>query len=189
MARGARWSAVDDAGSGSGDRGPVGVAGVALDPGWGNSARGAPGGSAARGCGEAQLASAMKPATSFLWHADCFFVVVPMAEQQAYRKRSRCWPGYAPVPGKKPNQEGSCRKLPASRNGGVTVRRETARRKAESHAKTDAEKAAIKMKSSSPRIRAEGRRLRDRAAKRRGTKSAPGRRSRASGGARARASR
>lgn len=44
-------------------------------------------------------------------------------------KTSRCWPGYEPVPGKSEHEEGSCRKKPASRNGGKQVSRETARKK------------------------------------------------------------
>lgn len=44
-------------------------------------------------------------------------------------KSSRCWPGYEPVPGKSEHEEGSCRKKPASRNGGKEVSREKARRK------------------------------------------------------------
>ena len=44
-------------------------------------------------------------------------------------KTSRCWPGYEPVPGKSEHEEGSCRKKPASRNGGKQVTRETARKK------------------------------------------------------------
>ena len=46
---------------------------------------------------------------------------------KAYTKSSRCWPGYEPVPGKVEHEEGSCRKKPASRNGGKQVSRETAR--------------------------------------------------------------
>jgi hypothetical protein len=46
-----------------------------------------------------------------------------------YTKSSRCWPGYEPVPGKSEHEEGSCRKKPASRNGGQEVSRETARKK------------------------------------------------------------
>ena len=46
-----------------------------------------------------------------------------------YVKSSRCWPGYEPVPGKSEHEEGSCRKKPASRNDGVAVDRETARKK------------------------------------------------------------
>jgi hypothetical protein len=46
-----------------------------------------------------------------------------------YTKTSRCWPGYEPVPGKSEHEEGSCRKKPASRNGGKEVSRETARKK------------------------------------------------------------
>lgn len=48
---------------------------------------------------------------------------------KAYSKSSRCWPGYEPVPGKAEHEEGSCRKMPASRNAGVPVDRETARKK------------------------------------------------------------
>ncbi len=48
---------------------------------------------------------------------------------KSYAKTSRCWPGYEPVPGKSEHQEGSCRKKPASRNGGKEVDRETARKK------------------------------------------------------------
>jgi hypothetical protein len=46
-----------------------------------------------------------------------------------YAKASRCWPGYEPVPGKSEHEEHSCRKKPASRNGGKEVDRETARKK------------------------------------------------------------
>jgi hypothetical protein len=48
---------------------------------------------------------------------------------KSYAKSSRCWPGYEPVPGKSEHEEGSCRKKPASRNGGQEVSRETARKK------------------------------------------------------------
>jgi hypothetical protein len=48
---------------------------------------------------------------------------------KSYAKSSRCWPGYEPVPGKSEHEEGSCRKKPASRNGGQEVSRETAREK------------------------------------------------------------
>ena len=48
---------------------------------------------------------------------------------KSYAKSSRCWPGYEPVPGKSEHEEGSCRKKPASRNGGREVSRETARKK------------------------------------------------------------
>ncbi len=44
-------------------------------------------------------------------------------------KTSRCWPGFEPVPGKSEHQEGSCRKKPASRNGGKPVSREASRKK------------------------------------------------------------
>jgi hypothetical protein len=48
---------------------------------------------------------------------------------KSYEKSSRCWPGYEPVPGKSEHEEHSCRKKPASRNGGKQVSRETARKK------------------------------------------------------------
>jgi hypothetical protein len=48
---------------------------------------------------------------------------------RAYTKSSRCWPGYEPVPGKSEHEEGSCRKKPASRNGGKEVSWDTARKK------------------------------------------------------------
>ena len=48
---------------------------------------------------------------------------------KANTKTSRCWPGYEPVPGKSEHEEGSCRKKPASRNGGKKVARETSRKK------------------------------------------------------------
>jgi hypothetical protein len=50
-------------------------------------------------------------------------------ENKSYAKSSRCWPGYEPVPGKSEHEEGSCRKKPASRNGGKEVSREKARKK------------------------------------------------------------
>ena len=51
------------------------------------------------------------------------------ASGKPYEKNSRCWPGYVPVPGKGEHEEGSCRKEPASKNGGQEVDRETARKK------------------------------------------------------------
>ena len=48
---------------------------------------------------------------------------------KAYAKSSRCWPGFEPVPGKGEHEEGSCKKVPASKNGGKNVDRETARKK------------------------------------------------------------
>ena len=48
---------------------------------------------------------------------------------KAYAKTSRCWPGFEPVPGKAEHEEGSCRKVPTSKNGGKEVNRETARKK------------------------------------------------------------
>ena len=47
---------------------------------------------------------------------------------KSYTKTSRCWPGYEPVSGKSEHEEGSCRKKPASKNGGQPVSRETARK-------------------------------------------------------------
>jgi hypothetical protein len=87
---------------------------------------------------------------------------MPTRKQDAYSKDSRCWPGYEPVPGRRPNQEGSCRKKPASRSGGGEVDREQARRQAQRSAKTPKEKAQLQMKSSSPRVRAQGKRALER---------------------------
>jgi hypothetical protein len=55
--------------------------------------------------------------------------VAAKSDTKAYGKSSRCWPGYEPVPGKSEHEEGSCRKKPASRNGGKEVSRETAHKK------------------------------------------------------------
>jgi hypothetical protein len=51
------------------------------------------------------------------------------SKSKSYAKSSRCWPGYEPVPGKSEHEEGSCRKKPASKNGGQEVSREKARKK------------------------------------------------------------
>ncbi len=51
------------------------------------------------------------------------------SEAKADTKTSRCWPGYEPVPGKSEHEQGSCRKKPASRNGGKEADRETSRKK------------------------------------------------------------
>ncbi len=51
-----------------------------------------------------------------------------MAEK-ADAKTSRCWPGFEPVPGKGEHEQGSCRKKPASKNGGKEVNRERSRKK------------------------------------------------------------
>jgi hypothetical protein len=48
---------------------------------------------------------------------------------EADTKTSRCWPGFEPVPGKSEHEQGSCRKKPASRNGGKEPDRETSRKK------------------------------------------------------------
>jgi len=51
------------------------------------------------------------------------------SDTKIHAKSSRCWPGYEPVPGKSEHEEGSCRKKPASRNGGKKVSWDTARKK------------------------------------------------------------
>ncbi len=51
------------------------------------------------------------------------------SDGKADTKTSRCWPGFEPVPGKSEHEEGSCRKKPASRNGGKEPDRETSRKK------------------------------------------------------------
>ena len=70
---------------------------------------------------------------------------------KAYAKNSRCWPGYEPVPGKSEHQEGSCRKKPASRNGGKEVNRETARKKQIAQGGKRAQQAKSKSPSASER--------------------------------------
>jgi hypothetical protein len=66
-------------------------------------------------------------------------------------KTSRCWPGYEPVPGKAEHEEGSCRKKPASRNGGKQVSRETARKKQISLGGKRAQQAKAKSPSAAER--------------------------------------
>jgi hypothetical protein len=74
-------------------------------------------------------ATVLVKATSVL-ASQCLIRGTPMpTKKSAYAKSSRCWPGYEPVPGKTEHEEGSCRKKPASRNGGKEVSRETARKK------------------------------------------------------------
>ena len=51
------------------------------------------------------------------------------SEGEADTKTSRCWPGFEPVPGKGEHEQGSCRKKPASRNGGEEPDRERSRKK------------------------------------------------------------
>lgn len=51
------------------------------------------------------------------------------SEGKADTKTSRCWPGFEPVPGKSEHEQGSCRKKPASRNGGKEPDRVTSRKK------------------------------------------------------------
>jgi hypothetical protein len=70
---------------------------------------------------------------------------------KSYTKTSRCWPGYEPVPGKTEHEEGSCRKKPASRNGGKQVSRETARKKQISRGGKRAEQAKSKAPSKAAR--------------------------------------
>jgi hypothetical protein len=36
---------------------------------------------------------------------------IKRALAEGKKKTSRCWPGYEPVPGKKPGTKGSCRKI------------------------------------------------------------------------------
>ena len=73
------------------------------------------------------------------------------AKGEAYDKSSRCWPGFTPVPGKGEHEEGSCRKLPASKNGGKEVNRETARKKQISLGGKRAEQAKGKSPDSAER--------------------------------------
>jgi len=40
-----------------------------------------------------------------------------MAEKKNSSSKNRCWPGYEPVPGKKANQQGSCRPKAKSKLG------------------------------------------------------------------------
>ncbi|MGI8770573.1 MAG: hypothetical protein ACR2JE_03985 [Acidobacteriaceae bacterium] len=55
------------------------------------------------------------------------------------------------MPGKSEHEEGSCRKKPASRNGGKTVKRETARKKQIALGGKRAEQAKSKSPSASER--------------------------------------
>lgn len=71
--------------------------------------------------------------------------------KSAYTKTSRCWPGFEPVPGKSEHEEGSCRKKPASRNGGKPVNRETARKKQIAKGGKRAEQAKSKSPSATER--------------------------------------
>lgn len=66
------------------------------------------------------------------------------SKSKPYTKSSRCWPGYEPVPGKSEHEERSCRKKPASRNGGEEVSREKARQKQISLGGKRAEQAKAK---------------------------------------------
>ena len=73
---------------------------------------------------------------------------------KTYVKSSRCWPGYEPVPSKGEHEEGSCRKKPASRNGGKEVDREIARKKQISIGGNRAEQAKGKSPDPDERKRA-----------------------------------
>jgi hypothetical protein len=73
---------------------------------------------------------------------------------KSYSKTSRCWPGYEPVPGKSEHEEHSCRKKPASRNGGKEVDRETARKKQTARGGKRAAQAKKKKPLSEPQHRA-----------------------------------
>jgi hypothetical protein len=66
-------------------------------------------------------------------------------------KTSRCWPGYEPVPSKSEHEEGSCRKKPASRNGGKEVSREKSRKKQVSLGGKRAQQAKSKSPSATER--------------------------------------
>ena len=70
---------------------------------------------------------------------------------KSYTKSSRCWPGYEPVPGKSEHEEGSCRKKPATRNGGKEVSRETARKKQIARGGKRAQQAKAKSPSAAER--------------------------------------
>ena len=70
---------------------------------------------------------------------------------KAKSKTSRCWPGFEPVPGKSEHEEGSCRKKPASRNGGKPVSREKSRKKQVSLGGKRAEQAKAKSPSAKER--------------------------------------
>jgi hypothetical protein len=73
------------------------------------------------------------------------------SKSKSYAKSSRCWPGYEPVPGKSEHEEGSCRKKPASRNGGKEVSREAARKKQISLGGKRAQQAKAKSPSAAER--------------------------------------
>ena len=66
-------------------------------------------------------------------------------------KTSRCWPGFEPVPGKAEHEQGSCKKVPASKNGGKPVDRETARKKQISLGGKRAEQAKAKSPNAAER--------------------------------------
>lgn len=85
---------------------------------------------------------------------------------KAYAKDSRCWPGFEPVPGKGEHEQGSCRKVPASKNAGKEVNRETARKKQIALGGKRAEQAKSKSPDAAERKSA------SKAAKSAGTKSA-----------------
>jgi hypothetical protein len=72
-------------------------------------------------------------------------------KSKAYAKSSRCWPGYEPVPDKSEHEQGSCRKKPASRNGGQDVSREKARKKQVSLGGKRAQQAKAKSPSAAER--------------------------------------
>jgi len=72
-------------------------------------------------------------------------------DDKAYDKSSRCWPGFEPVPGKGEHEQGSCRKVPASKNGGKEVDRETARKKQVAEGGKRAEQAKSKSPNAAER--------------------------------------
>jgi hypothetical protein len=71
-------------------------------------------------------------------------VATKQSTGKADTKTSRCWPGYEPVPGKSEHEQGSCRKKPASRNGGKEPGRETSRKKQIAQGGRRAEQAKAK---------------------------------------------
>ncbi len=70
---------------------------------------------------------------------------------KADAKTSRCWPGFEPVPGKAEHEEGSCRKKPASKNGGKPVDHERSRKKQVAEGGQRAKQAKSKSPNASER--------------------------------------
>jgi hypothetical protein len=70
---------------------------------------------------------------------------------KADAKTSRCWPGYEPVPSKGEHEEGSCKKKPASKNGGKEVDRERSRKEQIAEGGERAKQAKAKSPNASER--------------------------------------